>query len=247
MSLQGKTALVTGSSRNIGKAIALAFAKEGANVVVNAVSRMDDARAVAEEAEREHGVKALAIQADVSDGAQVAAMIEQANAAFGGVDILVNNPKYNPQRSFVDMPYEDWRKALGVMLDGAFFCIQGVLPHMIEEGSGRIINISAGGAYSGGPRQAHYFTAKMGLRGLTRGLAMEYAANGVLVNEVAPGVIDTERDGPPLDMAAFAKTIPVGYVGQTSDIAGVCVLLAGDGGKFITGQIIHVNGGRGMY
>ena len=143
MSLQGKTALVTGSSRNIGKAIALAFAKEGANVVVNAVSRMDDARAVAEEAEREHGVKALAIQADVSDGGQVAAMIEQANGAFGGVDILVNNPKWNPQRSFVDMPYEDWRKAMGVMLDGAFFCIQGVLPHMIEKGWGRIINISA--------------------------------------------------------------------------------------------------------
>lgn len=247
MSLKGKTALVTGSSRNIGKAIALGFAKEGANVVVNAVSRMDDAKAVAQQAEKDHGVKAIAIQADVSDGAQVAAMIKQANETFGGVDILVNNPKFNPPSPFVDMPYETWRKAMAVMLDGAFFCIQGVLPHMIEKASGRIINISAGGAYSGGPKQAHYFTAKMGLRGLTRGLATEYAANGILVNEVAPGVIDTVRDGPPLDMAAFAKTIPVGYVGRPQDIADVCTLLAGDSGKFITGQIIHVNGGRGMY
>ena len=246
MSLKGRTALVTGSGRNIGKGIALAFARKGANVVVNVRARIEEAKQVAQEAEKEYGVKALAVQADVSDGKQVERMIGQALDKFGAIDILVNNPKYNPMVPFEDLSYEDWRKALGVMLDGAYFCIQGVLPKMLERKWGRIISISAGGAYSGGPKQAHYFTAKMGLRGLTRGLATEYASSGILVNEVASGTVNTIREGPPLDMEAMSKRIPVGYLGEPEDIGNMCAFLADDTGKFITGQIIHVNGGRVM-
>ena len=246
MSLKGRTALVTGSGRNIGKGIALALARGGANVVVNVRSRIDEAKEVAQEAEKEYGVKALAVQADVSDGKQVKQMIDQALDKFGAIDILVNNPKYNPPIPFTELSYEEWRKALGVMLDGAYFCIQGVLPKMLERKWGRIISISAGGAYSGGPKQAHYFTSKMGLRGLTRGLAQEYAGSGILVNEVAPGLINTIREGPPMDIEAMTKTVPVGYIGQPEDIGNMCAFLADDTGKFITGQIIHVNGGKGM-
>ncbi len=247
MKLKGKTALVTGSGRNIGKAIALAFAREGANVVINARSNMKEAQLVADEAKSKYGVSALPLMADVGKGEEVNKMIGQALATFGAIDILVNNPKYNPTIPFKDMKYEDWRQAHAVILDGAFFCIKGVLPKMLERRWGRIINIGAGGAYSGGPNQAHYFSAKMGLRGLTRGLARELAPQGILVNDVAPGVIDTIREGPPLNIEAMKKDIPVGHIGRPEDIAEVCAFLAADTGNFINGEIIHVNGGRGMF
>lgn len=245
MTLRGKTALVTGSGRNIGRAIALAFAREGAHVVVNSRSNTEEIEQVAREA-RAYGVQALPVRADVSEPGQVKAMIAQALETFGAVDILVNNVALRPRILFTDMTYEDWRRALGATLDGAFLCIKQVLPRMLERKWGRIINIGAMGAMDGGVGMAHYFAAKNALRGLTRGLAKELAPQGILVNDIAPGVIDTVRPGGAgaIDMESYRRAIPVGRLGRPEDIAEACVFLASDAGGFINGEIIHVNGGQ---
>lgn len=250
MKLQGKTALVTGSGRNIGRAIALAFAREGANVVVNARSNIQEIEQVAQEA-RAYGVQALPVRADVSDAGQVDALMARAHETFGAVDILVNNAAVRPKVLFPDMTYEDWRRVLGVALDGAFLCVKGVLPKMLERRWGRIINIGSIAAIEGGVGGAHHIAAKNALRGLTRALAKELGPQGVLVNDVAPGIIDTWLTASvqagktsKSDLESYVRAIPIGRLGRPEDIAGVCVFLASDAGGFINGEIIHVNGGQ---
>ena len=251
MRLQGKTALVTGSGRNIGRAVALAFAREGANVVVNARTNAQEVQRVAKEVSQ-HGVQALPVVADVSDQSQVESMMRQALEAFGAVDILVNNAGIRPSVRFTDMTYEDWRFVHGIAVDGAFFCIKGVLPGMLDRRWGRIINMSSSAAFEGGVGRVHHYAAKMALRGLTRGLAKELGPHGILVNDVAPGGINGNkvrikeepyRDESP-DLSELLRTTPIGRLGRPEEIAEVCVFLASDAASFINGAIIHVNGGR---
>lgn len=185
MKLKNKVALVTGSGRNIGRAIALGFAREGADVVVNSRSNPTEAELVAEEA-RVSGVRAIATLADVSKQEQVDAMFRQALDTFGHVDILVSNAAIRPQKSFVDLSAEEWRQAIGVILDGAFYCSQAAVRSMLENQFGRVIFITGDGAYSGVTKRAHVSAAKMGLTGLARGLATEYADKNITFNIISP-------------------------------------------------------------
>lgn len=247
--LIGKVALVTGSGRNIGRAAVLAFAREGANVVVNAKANRTGADAVMKEAQ-ELGVRAIAVLGDVSDKAQVDAMVKQALDEFGRVDILVSNAAIRPQKTFTELTVDEWRQVIGVILDGAFYCTQAVLPSMLENGFGRVIYMTGDGAYSGGAKRAHVSAAKMGLTGLARGLASEYAENHITFNIISPGLINTTRNNSfYLDPASMLKTdnIPMKRLGNPDEIAKACVYLASDEGAYITGQTLHINGGKGYY
>ncbi len=247
MKLEGKTALVTGSGRNIGRATVLAMAREGANVVINARTNREEA-AVGKEA-RDLGVQAIVVLADVSDKAQVDSMVSRSLEEFGSVDILVCNTGITSHMPFLDVTYEEWRRVVGVVLDGAFFCSQAVLPSMVARNYGRIVFIMGEGSFSGTPHWAHVSAPKMGLGGMARGLAREFASHNVTVNVVSPGAIDTGRD--PAYFPAEgdqskvgADRIPLKRFGSPNDIAATCLLLASEeGGRFITGQTLHVNGG----
>jgi 3-oxoacyl-[acyl-carrier protein] reductase len=249
MKLTNKVALVTGSGRNIGRTIVLAFAQEGADVIINTRSNREEAELVAEEA-RVSGVNAIATFADVSNKSQVDGMFQQAMEAFGHVDILVSNAAIRPQKSFVDLSVEEWREAIGVILDGAFYCTQAALKSMVENQFGRVIYIAGDGAYTGVEKRAHVSAAKMGLTGLARGLASEFAEHNITFNVISPGRIDTTRN-PSFysDPASMEKTddIPMKRLGNPEEIARACAFLASDDSAYITGQTLHVNGGRGYY
>jgi 3-oxoacyl-[acyl-carrier protein] reductase len=249
MKLKNKVALVTGSGRNIGRAIALAFAAEGADVVVNSRSNPTEAELVAEEA-RVSGVRAIATLADVSDKSQVDAMFKQAIDAFGHVDILVSNAAIRPQKSFVELSVEEWQQAIGVILDGAFYCTQAALASMLVHQFGRVIYITGDGAYSGVAQRAHVSAAKMGLTGLARGLATEFAEKNITFNIISPGRMDTTRDNSfYADPASMQRVddIPLKRLGSPDEIANACLFLSSDESAYITGQTLHVNGGRGYY
>ena len=245
--LEGKVALITGSGRNIGRAIALEFAREGANVIVNARANWTEAESVAKEAEA-LGVRAISILADVSDKSQVDSMFQQALDTFGHVDILVNNAAIRPQKSFTELTVEEWKQAIGVVLDGAFFCTQAALPSMLKTGFGRVIYLTGDGAYTGVAKRAHVSAAKMGLTGLARGLASEFAEQNITFNIISPGRIDTVRNASfYTDPSAMQKVddIPMKRLGTTEEIANACMFLCTN--DYITGQTLHVNGGRGYY
>ncbi len=244
MTLEGKVALVTGSGRNIGRATVLELAGRGADVVVNARANRAEAEAVAREAQG-LGVKAIAIVADVADQAQVDSMVSEAVARIGPIDILVNNAGLRKVASIVDLSVEEWREVVGVNMDGPFYLCKAVVPGMIERGWGRIINVSGLNAFKGRADWAHVCASKMGALGLTRGLAVELAPHGILVNHIVPGAFDTSRDGPqtPPTAPQRAAGIPLGRLGLPEEIARACAFLASDEASFITGQTIHVNGG----
>jgi len=247
MKLQGRVALITGSGRNIGRATALKFASEGANVIVNARSNEAEANAVADEA-RVLGVRALVAVADVSDRAQVTAMVGVGLAEFGRIDILVNNAAVRPAKAFVELTQEDWEFARGVVLDGAFYCTHAVVPSMIENGFGRIVFLTGGGAFSGVPIRAHVSAAKMGLVGLARGLATELGPSGIRVNVISPGLIDTTRaDGTVVPGSDSLARNPLGRLGTSEEIAKTCLFLASDDSSYMTGQTLHVNGGGSYF
>ena len=243
MSLAGKVALVTGSGRNIGRATVLELAGRGADVVVNARANRAEAEAVAREAQG-LGVKSVAIVADVADQAQVDRMVSEAVAQLGPIDILVNNAGLRKVASIVDLSVEEWREVVGVNMDGPFYLCKAVVPGMIERGWGRIINVSGLNAFKGRAGWAHVCASKMGALGLTRGLAVELAPHGILVNHIVPGAFDT-RDGPqtPPPAPQRASGIPLGRLGLPEEVAKACAFLASDEASFITGQTIHVNGG----
>lgn len=244
MKLEGKTALVTGSGRNIGRATVLALAKEGANVIVNARSNREEAEAVAEEA-RALGVKALPLLADVSDKKQVDDMVAKAIQEFGKIDILVNNAAIRPHKPFTEITMADWEHVRGVVLDGAIYCTHAVIPSMVSNGFGRILFFTGDGAFRGGADRAHISAAKMGLIGLSRSLALEFAPSNIRVNVVSPGKIDTSRDLSwyPEGRMSEADGIPLGRLGRPEEIAAACLFLVTEDCGFITGQTIHVNGG----
>ncbi|MCH7625596.1 MAG: 3-oxoacyl-ACP reductase FabG [Chloroflexi bacterium] len=247
MTLEGKTALVTGSGRNIGRATVLELASRGANVVVNTRTNQQEADAVAKEAEA-FGVKALPLLADVGNEEQAIAMVEKAAAEFGRIDILVNNAGLRLASPFTEMTTEEWRTVLAVNLDGPFFLCRAVVPAMIEAGWGRIINVSGLQAYKGGKDRAHISASKMGALGLTRALAFELAEHSILVNHIVPGAFDTTPAHAQSAQSAIpreqrAAGIPLGRLGMPEEIAKTCAFLASDDASFITGQTIHVNGG----
>jgi 3-oxoacyl-[acyl-carrier protein] reductase len=248
MSLKGRVALVTGSGRNIGRAMVLELAREGADVVVNARSNREEAESVAREA-REMGVRALAVVADVGDAAQVERMMGAAIEEFGRIDILINNAGLRRSTPFVEMTHREWREILAVNLDGPFYCCKAVAPGMIQRKWGRIINVGGQHAFRGGNEFSHVSAAKLGALGLTRSLAVELAPYGILVNHIVPGSFDTIREGgnriqmTPQQLNA----IPLHRQGQPEEAAKLCAFLASDGASYITGQTIHVNGGVVTY
>ena len=193
--LQGRAAIVTGSARNIGRAIARALADAGAAVVVNAKSSAADADAVVREI-REAGGQAIAKIADVGQPEAAASLVDAAIKAFGRLDILVNNAAVRREIDFEKLDYQEWRTITATILDGAYLCAHAASPHLIAAGGGSIVNIGGLSSYTGAARRAHVIAAKAGLVGLTRALAHDLAPHGITVNCVAPGLIDTERRGP---------------------------------------------------
>lgn len=243
--LAGRVALVTGAGRNIGRAIALELAAAGAGVVVNARQNAAEAEAVAW-AIRAGGGNAVAILADITDAAAVEAMAAQALAHFGRLDVLVNNAAIRNEAHFAELDFATWRRVLDVCLDGAFHCAKACHAALKASGAGAIINIGGLTGHSGAEARAHVVTAKAGLAGFTRALAHDLAADGVTVNCVSPGMMATRRDkasapGEPVHHAT--RQTLVGRRGQPAECAAAVRWLAGPGGRFVTGQVIHVNGG----
>jgi 3-oxoacyl-[acyl-carrier protein] reductase len=235
--LSGRVALVTGGSRGIGRAIALALAEAGANVAVNFLARAAEAEDVAGQV-RAFGRRALAIAADVSDGAAVTAMVGRVAEALGPIDVLVNNAGIGPAHGLDDLTEAVFDRTIAVNLKSAFLCIQAVLPAMRARRFGRIVNISSGAARGAGGIGVHYNASKAGMEGLTRGYAARLAGEGITVNAVAPSLIDTEMVAP---IRAAAARIPVGRLGTAAEVAQA--VLAVIGNAYITGQTIQLNGG----
>ena len=243
--LAGRVALVTGGARNIGRAIANSLAAAGAAVVVNAVtSRADAEKTVA--MIKENGGRAALHIADVTDAPAVAAMVDATVKEFGRLDFLVNNGSVRPDQRFEEITLEAWRRVLAVTLDGAFICTQACLPHLARGGAGAIVNIGGLTAHRGGLHRAHVVTAKAGLVGLTRALALDFAARQITVNCVVPGPIDTLRGEPglaPVRPEHRREVPPVGRRGEPAEIAAMVRMLCGPDARFLTGQSIHINGG----
>ena len=246
--LAGKVALVTGSGRNIGRATVLKLAAEGANVVVNARSNRAEADAVAEEARR-LGVRALTVMADVAERDQLEAMASRVLSEFGRVDILINNAAIRPHKPFTELTVQDWESVRRLILDGALYLTRAVIGSMVNNRYGRILFFTGEGAFIGGRGRAHVSAAKMGLVGLARGLASEFAPHNIRVNVISPGSIDTLRANPEWYQGRTpdAAGIPLGRQGAVDEIAATCLFLVSDEGGFVTGQTIHVNGGSAYY
>ena len=252
MRLQGKTALITGASRNIGREVALTFAREGASLVLNTRSSREELEAVAAEC-RELGVSAHAVLADVSDSGQVSRMVEEGIAALGKIDILVSNAAVRPHKPIIDISDEEWRRVLGVNLDATFYLCKAVLPGMIDRRSGSIIALGGQAAITGRPNTASVATAKTGLLGLIRSIASEMAPHNVRANLVNPGPTDTERRYPDWypefrdvsrGSAEYLKLLPLGRQATVQDIANACLFFASDESAYITGDRLNVVGGR---
>lgn len=242
--LSGKTALVTGSGRNIGKATAIELGKMGANVVVNSRSNAEEANAVRDEIISEGG-RAMSFIGDIAVEAEVNTMFETIETEFGPTHILVNNAGLRAESNIADMSNEEWERVMGVNLNGPFYCTRKAVPGMISEGWGRIINVSGLNAFKGRPGWAHVCASKMGALGLTRALSMELANSGILVNHIVPGAFDTSRDG--TTPAVDTSNIPVQRLGLPKEIAKTVGFLVSEGSNYINGQTIHVNGGALTY
>lgn len=244
MKLKGRVAVVTGGSRGIGKAIALALAEEGADVAINYQRNEALAKEVAQSIER-MGRVAEIYQADVSDLEQVLRMRDAIVKRFERVDTLVNNAGINRDKSFVKMDAEIWRAVIEVDLNGVYYCTKAFLDGMLARGSGRIINISSIVGQMGNFGQANYAAAKAGLIGLTKTLAKELAGKGITVNAVAPGFIETEMvAGIPDEVKEkLLAQIPMRRFGKPEEVAKAVVFLASEDSNYITGHVLNVNGG----
>jgi 3-oxoacyl-[acyl-carrier protein] reductase len=237
--LKDKVALVTGGGKNIGRAIALDFADAGAHVAI--VTRTAAKTAVVDEL-RQRGVDAEHYIADVTDEDAVKRVMVQIDKRFGRLDLLVNNAALRNEVPFAELSLAQWRQVLAVTLDGAFLCAREGLPLLVASGAGTIVNIGGLTAYTGAKHRAHVITAKAGLAGLTRALAVELAPHAITVNLVAPGLIDTVREGASPQHHQLHATL-VGRRGTPEEIASIVRYLAGPAARFVTGQTIHLNGG----
>jgi 3-oxoacyl-[acyl-carrier protein] reductase len=235
--LNGHTALVTGASRGIGAAIAIALAEAGAAIAVNYRERADEADAVVAKI-REFGGRATGIAADVSQAAAVAKMVDLASSALGAIDILVNNAGLAIVRNIDDLTESDFDRTIAVNLKSAFLCTRAVLPAMRAKKWGRIVNISSGAARGAGAIGVHYNASKAGMEGLTRGYAARLVKEGITVNAVAPSLIETDMMRGRSDLA---RNIPLGRLGQPGEVAQAVLMVLGN--DYMTGQTIILNGG----
>lgn len=249
MRLAGKVALVTGAQEGIGKAIALAYGREGASVVINYL----DSQTAADETTsqiRALGQRAVSIAGDVAQAADVRRLVE-AGERLGGIDILVNNAGIFPRVEFLDMTEAQWDKVLDVNLKGTFLCTQAVAQQLVRRGrGGAVINLASGAAFRSSPRGVHYVASKAGIVGVTRATALELAPYRVRVNAIAPGITDTAQPRYGMseeEVQAAGRQVPLGRMGIPSDIADLATFLASEESRHITGQTIHVNGGQYLY
>jgi acetoacetyl-CoA reductase len=241
--LDGKTAIVTGAGRGIGRAIAKELGATGANVVVNYANSADSAMEVAEEI-REYGPKAIPIRADVTDYDQVREMISQTLETFGQIDILVNNAGITRDKTLKNMTRDHWDEVIHVNLGSTFNCTKQVLPFMLERKSGKIVNISSFVALAGNIGQANYAATKAGIIGFTKSVALEVARHGITINAVCPGFTETDMLwGVPENIRQrILEKIPMGRFGTGEEIAS-CVRFIVTDGDYMTGQAISINGG----
>jgi 3-oxoacyl-[acyl-carrier protein] reductase len=244
MQLENKVAFITGARRGIGRAIALNYAQNGADCVLLARSAPDE---LADEI-RSLGRRAVTLACDVSDNDQVEAAVKQSMGEFGKIDVLVNNAGIAQDGLLIRMKLEQWQNVIDVNLSGAFYCTKAVARHMLKANAGRIINVSSVIGQMGNAGQANYAASKAGLIGFTKSIAKELGSRGITCNAIAPGFITTDMTS---DMSEEAKTlllqsVPLGTLGEPEDVAELALFLAGPGARYITGQVLNVDGGLVM-
>jgi len=239
-----KCALITGAGRNIGRAVALGLAEDGFDVVINGSQDRGAAEAVAAEA-RGHGVQALVAMGDVGLREDCARVAAEALAAFGRVQVLVHNAALRPERPFLEMEPEDWRRVMAVDLEASAWLSQALLPGMMEAGWGRIVNFTGMNAIHGYAGRAPVSVAKHGLWGLTKALAKEFGPKGVTVNAISPGPIaaDDDQPGVTTHRHGYVAKVPLGRMGRPAEVATVVRMLVSEGGAYVNGQMLAVNGG----
>jgi 3-oxoacyl-[acyl-carrier protein] reductase len=244
MNYKNKTVIITGASRGIGRAIALAYASQNANVVVNYARSQEQADALVEEI-KSMGAKAIAVQADVSDFNQSKQLVDQAIEVFGKVDILINNSGITKDQLMLRMSEEDFDRVIDVNLKGTWNMCRHLTRHFLKNREGSIINISSVVGLIGNPGQVNYVASKAGIIGMTKSLSKEFGSRGIRVNAIAPGFIETEMTDQLSDdvKEAYLKQIPLNRLGSPNDIANACLFLSSDLATYITGQVISVNGG----
>jgi len=246
--LEGKVAIVTGSSRNIGRATAEELARAGAAVVVNAVQAKDLCEEVAEGI-RAAGGKAIAVMADVTDPAAVNAMAEAAVREFGGIDILVANAANRSNTPFDDLDWETWKRTIDISIHGTFHLAKAVVPAMKKRGGGCIVGVGGMSSLRGSPGRSHVMAGKMGLNAFIRGLALDLAKDNIRANQVVVGTFDTVRENNPSSApvpSGRETSIPLGRMGRPQDMADLIRFVVGPAAAYMTGQTIHSNGGAYM-
>ena len=244
LNFEGKTVLVTGSTRGIGRAIAEEFAKHGANVVVSGTVE-EKAQEVANLLAQNYGVKTLGVGMDISSSQSVEEAFKKIHSTFEGIDILVNNAGITRDTLFLRMKLEDWQRVMDVNLTGTFLVTKQVIRYMTKKRWGRIINITSVVGFTGNIGQVNYSTTKAGLVGFTKSLAKDLAPKNILVNAVAPGFIETDMTDVLKEeiKEEYKKRIPLGRFGTPQEVARVVLFLASPLADYITGEVIHVNGG----
>ncbi|WP_331234110.1 SDR family NAD(P)-dependent oxidoreductase [Natronorarus salvus] len=248
MDLEGKTALVTGSSKNIGRQIAVSVAEAGADVGVTAHSDREGCEETARLVERAGGESHISL-CELQDPDQITRMMDNVQDELGSIDVLVNNATTRPQKPFAEITVDDWNYVCDVNLRSMFLTTQLVAPEMAETGSGSVINLLGALVYLGDPSRVHSFSTKFGIEGLVRALAKELGPDGIRINGISPGLIDTERDHANRSadwkehMKQVEQTTALKRRGTIEEVADACLFLASDKASYITGQILHVNGG----
>ena len=247
INLKGKTALITGGARGIGKGITRVFAQAGAKVAINYAHSSKKAEDLVKEI-RSQGGDAIALQADIRNLGEVNQMVEQVIEKWGALDILINNAGITTVDSIDTLPPEDWDKIMKVNIYGTYNCSHAVTPHMLSRKKGVIINIASTGAYTGGGGGPHYSASKAAMLGFTRNLSKDLAPKGIRANVIAPTVIESDftltRYPNPQDRERLKKQIPIGRIGQPEDVGYLAAFIASDLGSYMTGEIITLDGGR---
>lgn len=245
--LDGKVALVTGGAQNIGRAICLDLARGGARVLVNTRRSLDDARETVNQI-KSAGGEAMLLPGDVSDPETVKKMVADGVAAYGGIDILINNASVRKEAPLGEMTYAEWREIVGIMLDGAFLCTTACLPHLKVRPGASIVMIGGMTGHVGAKDRVHVVTAKAGLAGFTKAVAHDVAEFGITANCVVPGLIDTHRgkNSPYKPDHHWKRNMPLGRKGESEEVASLVRYLCGPHARYVTGQSWHINGGAVM-